>query len=403
MAPALSPLPGDWTGLVVVCAATSWDGITGSEKHMARQLAAHAPVLYVDPPLSSLRAGHHSGLARSLRQPPLRMISPGLARVSPIVNPGLTRVGLRDVARVLHRRAIRQAVDALGTRPRAVIAATTDDVLDAVPADVRVLYATDDFAAGSALMGVSRSWLERCEARQMRKADLVVAISDVLAERWTRAGVETHTIPNGVEAEMYGRCDDAPVPSDVELAGPLAGFIGHLSHRIDVTLLESVADAGVPLLLVGPRQRTLDSPQLERLLSRPDVQWVGAKPFEQLPSYLGCMDVGLTPYGDSDFNRASFPLKTLEYLAGGRPVVTTDLPANAMLDPDLITVENDPASFGTAARRLAHTPASPSDAARRRAFAAEHTWAARARMMAELIGLAPVQEPSVADVVGSRR
>jgi teichuronic acid biosynthesis glycosyltransferase TuaH len=401
VAGAFSPLPGDWTGLVVVCAATSWDGITGSEKHMARQLAAHAPVLFVDPPLSSIGVRRNPALAGALKEPRLRLIGPRLARLSPIVNPGPTRAGLRDVARLLHRRAIRQAVGALGARPRAVIAAGTHDVLDAVPADVRVLYATDDFAAGSALMGVSRSWLQRAEARQLRKADLVVAISDVLAERWRRAGAVTCTIPNGVEAEMYGRCDDAPVPSDVELPRPMAGFIGHLSHRIDVTLLESVADAGVPLLLVGPRQRTLDSPQLERLLSRPEVQWVGAKPFEQLPSYLGCMDVGLTPYGDSDFNRASFPLKTLEYLAGGRPVVTTDLPANAMLDDELITVANDPASFAAAVRRIAHAPASPSDAARRRAFAAEHTWQARARRMAELIELARPEAPPVAGPVGS--
>jgi glycosyltransferase involved in cell wall biosynthesis len=181
----------------------------------------------------------------------------------------------------------------------------------------------------------------------------------------------------------------------------MAGFIGHLSHRIDVALLESVADAGVPLLLVGPRQRTLDSPQLERLLSRPEVQWVGTKAFEQLPSYMGCMDVGLTPYGDSDFNRASFPLKTLEYLAGGRPVVTTDLPANAMLDDELITVANDPASFGAAVRRIAHAPGSPSDVARRRAFAAEHTWQACADRMAELIGLARHQAAPVAGPVGS--
>jgi len=402
VAAILSPLPGDWTGLVVVCAATSWDGIPFPEKHMARHLAAHAPVLYVDPPLSSIGVRRDPALARSLQAPRLRQISPGLARLSPIVNPGYTRPGLRDVARVLHRRAIRQAVDALGARPRAVVAACTDDVLDAVPADVRVFYATDDFVAASALIGVSRSWLERAEARQLRKADLVVAVSDVLADRWRRPGVVTHTIPNGVEAEMYGRCDDAPAPSDVELPRPLAGFIGHLSHRIDVTLLESVADAGVPLLLVGPKQRTLDSPRLERLLSRPGVQWVGAKPFEELPAYLGCMDVGLTPYGDTDFNRASYPLKTLEYLAGGRPVVTTDLPVNAMLDPDLITVENDPASFAAAVRLIAHAPVSPPDAARRRAFALEHTWDARARQMAELIGLAPAQAPRVADTIGSR-
>lgn len=395
MANRHSELPGDWTDLIVVCAGTSWDGVTYAVKHIAQRLTAYAPVLYVDPPLSSIRARRTPALVGSVHEPPLRLIEPGLARLSPIVNPGWSRGGLRDIARMLHRRAIRRAVDALGARPRAVMAACTYDVLDAVPADVRVFYATDDYAAGSALMGVSHRWVERTAARQVRKADIVVAISDVLAERWRAAGVEAHTIPNGVDADMYGRCDDAPFPSDVALPRPRAGFIGHLSDRIDVTFLEAVADAGVPLLLVGPRQRTLRNPQLEQLLDRPEVQWVGAKSFEDLPSYLRCMDVGLTPYRDTDFNRASFPLKTLEYLAGGRPVVTTDLPVNAMLDPDLITVEKSPASFAAAVRRIAHTPSSPADVAARRAFAEQHAWDGRVRRLAELIGVAPArQEPA---------
>ena len=61
------------------------------------------------------------------------------------------------------------------------------------------------------------------------------------------------------------------------------------------------------LLLVGPRQATFEIAKLDRLLASPNVQWVGAKNFQELPSYLRVIDVGLTPYSQSDFNRASFP------------------------------------------------------------------------------------------------
>ena len=118
VAGAHNKLPGDWTDLVVVCAGTSWDGVTFAVKHIARQLTAYAPVLYVDPPLPSIRARRGQALEGTLREPPLRLIEPGLARVTPIVNPGRSRCGLREVARVLQRRAIRKAVDALGARPR---------------------------------------------------------------------------------------------------------------------------------------------------------------------------------------------------------------------------------------------------------------------------------------------
>ena len=65
--------------------------------------------------------------------------------------------------------------------------------------------------------------------------------------------------------------------------------------------------------------------------------------FQELPSYLRVIDVGLTPYSQSDFNRASFPLKTLEYLAAGRPVVASDLPANRWLDTSHVSIAADAA------------------------------------------------------------
>ena len=126
-------------------------------------------------------------------------------------------------------------------------------------------------------------------------------------------------IPNGCEAEHFATADRASPPQDVHLEGPVAGFIGHMSERIDLAMLEAVASSGVSLLLVGPRQKTFEIAKLDRLLALPNVQWVGPKEFEELPSYLRVIDVGLTPYSQSDFNRASFPLKTLEYLAAGRP------------------------------------------------------------------------------------
>ena len=75
------------------------------------------------------------------------------------------------------------------------------------------------------------------------------------------------------------------------------------------------------MLFVGPRHFTFEMERIERLLEQPNVQWVGPKPFESLPTYLRAIDVGVTPYTDTAFNRGSFPLKTLEYLAAGRGVV----------------------------------------------------------------------------------
>ncbi len=125
--------------------------------------------------------------------------------------------------------------------------------------------------------------------------------------------------------------------------------------------------------------------------ARPNVQWVGPRPHEALPAYLGAARVGLVPYTDTRFNRHSFPLKALEYLAAGLPVVGTDLPALRQLAGEAgadVTVAAAPAAFVDAVESLVARVAQPSSAAVRRAFAAQHDWAHRAQRFAELIGVA---------------
>jgi teichuronic acid biosynthesis glycosyltransferase TuaH len=128
-----------------------------------------------------------------------------------------------------------------------------------------------------------------------------------------------------------------------------------------------------------------------------------------VPAYRAAIDVGITPYTESDFNRASFPLKTLEYLAAGRPVVSTDLPGARWLLEDLaraglavagqgpaeiMTLASTPAEFVKAVRRMVPGPDAEREQARRelcRAFATRHTWAHRADALAAAIGFTPAE------------
>jgi teichuronic acid biosynthesis glycosyltransferase TuaH len=210
-----------------------------------------------------------------------------------------------------------------------------------------------------------------------------------LVDKWAAMGCQPRFIPNGVDERLFADTDRAPLPDDVHLPRPIAGFIGHLSERIDVALLEAVADRGCSLLLVGPRQRTFDLRRIDTLLARPNVRWVGAKPFASLPSYLRVIDVGLVPYADSAFNRGSFPLKTLEYLAGGRAAVATDLPAVRWLQTDLVTVATKPAAFADAVQSALAAPRPAELTRRRAAFAASHSWSQRAAELAAVLGIEP--------------
>ena len=353
----------------------------------------------------------HNAVSRSFR-PLLSVMDDRVTRLTPVAMPGLSRPGVRATTAVLVRSQIRWALRRLNIRPFAVVATYLQDLLGYWGNDVvNVLYGTDDYVAGAELMGLSARSLRRQEVQSLAKADVVAAVSPQLAIRWTDLGADPVLVPNGCWlTNVAGKA----VPPNVEdLPRPVVGLVGQLSERIDLDILDAIADAGFSLLIVGPLDPRWRLQRFQELISRSHVHYAGPVPAEAVPSYLAAMDVGITPYRDTPFNRASFPLKTLEYLGAGLPVVSTYLPAARWLRADLIggehaatadqifTVVRGNAEFVDAIRRIVDGGSYPARADRGpggrgsdqiranqcAAFAATHTWARRADAFASAIGL----------------
>jgi teichuronic acid biosynthesis glycosyltransferase TuaH len=373
--------------LVVMCAGRPWDGVASTTRMLASALTRYAGVLWIDPPVSPVtRTADRFGTSR-LGRPRLRRLEDGVVGFTPIVLPLHTRAGVRHTTPRLVRNQIESALRQIGRRPHAVIDGRLGRLLGGWGDGVtNVLYGTDDFVAGAKLMGRRVEQLEEEERKSLAAADLVLAVSPILQERWRAMGARVCLVPNGVRAESYAAIDDAAPATDVHLPGPVAGVFGQLSERINITILEAVVAEGCSLLLVGPCDPRWEHARFAKLIDSPRVSWLGFRPYESLAGYLRLVDVGLTPYTESEFNRASFPLKTLEYLAAGRAAVSTDLPATQWLDTDLIRVASDPAEFAKATLELAQNP-QPELAAARRAFAEQHSWRARAAQVAQALEL----------------
>lgn len=372
--------PEEWRGLVVVCGGSRWDGIVSPERQVALQLARTVPVLFVDPPASVVRLRNRLSVAGRVRREADR-----IAVLTPVVQPGVDRPGIRVVTEWLVRAQLRRAARALGGDVQAVFNANQRNLLGVCNERVRAVYATDDFTVASELFEVRRDVLVRQQERLAANADVAICVSEPIAAAWRALGVDAHVIPNGCDVDAGAAVDDVAPADDVHLPPPVAGFLGYLSPRIDLRLLRAVADRGVSLLLVGPVSAGLE---FDDLVARPNVQWLGQRPPSTMPSYLRVMDVGLTPYVHSDFNRASYPLKTLEYLAAGRPVVATSLPATRSLGTEHVTIADDPVEFADAVATAAALPKTPELLASRRAFARRHSWEARVAEIAPLLGVA---------------
>lgn len=348
-----------------------WDGAEGTDRRLALALAQHINILYVDPPMSW--RGHRVMPTARPGVQQYDSVAPGVFRLRVLGPPGVTRPGIRVVAHRLLERALDEVIvdlDILGT-------VLTDPILRFPPhiPGQKAFYVTDDWVAGAHLMGLTQRVVAHGEQRNARIAHTVLAVSPVLASVVrARTGVNVDILPNGCTIV------DSPAKARiVDLPRPVAGLTGQMNERIDLSLLEAVVDRGVSLLLVGGRKDrdAAFASRFDALVSRPNVCWVREQPAATMPEYLASMDVGITPYADSAFNRASFPIKTLDYLAAGLPVVATPSPALEWLNTSLVIRAGHPSAFAEAVF-LAAEARQRDSAEERKRFALTHSWSVRA-------------------------
>jgi glycosyltransferase involved in cell wall biosynthesis len=205
------------------------------------------------------------------------------------------------------------------------------------------------------------------ERRLVDKADLILAASDVLAARFPQH--KTLHVPHGADIALFqtpaARAHDLPTDR------PVAGFYGSLSSWIDVELMAAVADLMPDWWFVFIGNVETD---VSVLAAKPNVRLLGKRAHAELPGYAQHWMASLLPFRDNAQIRACNPLKLREYMAAGRPIVSTEFPA---LRPyhDLISVAAGSHSF---AATIAATAQEPDRARQRQLRVQGETWEARA-------------------------
>jgi glycosyltransferase involved in cell wall biosynthesis len=154
-------------------------------------------------------------------------------------------------------------------------------------------------------------------------ADVVFTGGRSLFEAKSTQHTNVHLFPSSVDAEHYrtARKAQEDPPDQAAIAHPRIGFFGVIDERMDLELLASLADARpqLQLVMIGPVVKIPNS----SLPRRPNIHYLGQKQYEELPRYLANWDAAFMPFALNDATRFISPTKTLEYLAGGKPVVST--------------------------------------------------------------------------------
>lgn len=184
-----------------------------------------------------------------------------------------------------------------------------------------------------ALPGVNGAAFDRAERALMANADRIFATSTVLRDRCAAiAPTRTDYFGNVADIDHFATARrDGPIPADLAaVPRPRLAYVGVLSDfKIDFELIEHVVGQRPDwhFVFIGDEREGQNSAAVARLGTRSNVHFLGWKPYALLPTYFRGIDVALLPQRINDYTRAMFPMKYFEYLAAGRAVVATPLPA----------------------------------------------------------------------------
>lgn len=163
------------------------------------------------------------------------------------------------------------------------------------------------------------------ETELVADADVVFTGGRSLYEAKRDLHGSVHCFPSSVDHAHFARARaNRSVPDDQSaIAGPRLGYYGVIDERIDLALIAEVAAARPDwnIVMVGPVVKVGQS----ELPRAPNIHWLGSKNYDVLPDYLAGWDVALMPFALNEATAFISPTKTPEYLAGGRPVVSTPI------------------------------------------------------------------------------
>jgi len=188
-----------------------------------------------------------------------------------------------------------------------------------IDADVVVFDAMDELSK----FKFAPPMLIELERKLINQADIVFTGGSSLYEAKKDRHDNIHCFPSSVDRAHFckarARLFD---PADQEdLPRPRLGFYGVIDERFDTELLDKVAAMrpAWSFVMVGPVVKISE----DELPKRPNIHYLGGKTYAELPAYLAGWDVALMPFAMNESTQFISPTKTPEYLAGGKPVVST--------------------------------------------------------------------------------
>jgi UDP-galactopyranose mutase len=286
-----------------------WDFVFQRPQHLFSRFAKHRDVLFIEEPV------HYDGEPRFVvaeRREGVRVAVPHLPH---------------DVAPKATDNLLKKLVDDLLRQERIenFVAWYYTPMMLAWSEHLRPLAVVYDCMDELSAFKDAPAELRTREAELFSLADLVFTGGRSLYEAKREQHGSVYCFPSSIDVQHFGRAltIDAD-PADQEgIARPRIGFFGVIDERTNIQLLRDIATLrrDWQFVMLGPVVK-IDENDLPRL---PNIHYLGGKSYDELPEYIAGWDVAMMPFAMNDSTRFISPTKTPEYLAAGRPVVSTPI------------------------------------------------------------------------------
>jgi glycosyltransferase involved in cell wall biosynthesis len=410
---------------IVFISSIEWNFLWQGHQEIARRLAAAGNrVLYLEN--TGVRSPGVRDAARvafrlkrwsaALRTGGLREVAPNVHVCSPLVLPPFGSRWRRELNRRLFLPLIQRNARRLGFRDPLVWTYlpndTTLDLIRSLRRSAVVYYCVADFAQ----LTPHPDKLRAAERELIELSDVVFTQCSALTEMCRASNPNVHIFPSGVNLEAFPLdeektaasmksqtvADEETIAASDEsllrdLPKPIIGYVGGMHRHVDFDLLKEMAAArpAWSWVFVGAMQS--DAAGLGQLSN---VHLLGQKPHDKLAGYIRRFDVCIVPYVNNAYTETVVPTKINEYLAMGKPVVSTDLPTVREFNAKHHVLTTSPAraeNFLLAIERALRLPVDRETALRRRRVAELCEWGAQLASMSDLI------EESIAEKSGDVR
>ncbi|RZI84473.1 MAG: glycosyltransferase family 1 protein [Rubrivivax sp.] len=385
---------------LIVFSHLRWDFVYQRPQHLLSRLAQHYPVLFVEEPV---RGEHPAHFECSSPAPQVEVLRPH----TPVDAPGFHDDQLSILMPLLMDHLRTHLIDdyivwfytpmalplLAQMRPRATVYDCMDEL--------------------SCFKDAPKQMRQR-EAALLKSVQLVLTGGPSLYEAKRGLHANVLCLPSAVDADHYAPDHAVRNAAAMQTAhelqsnipSPRLGFFGVIDERLDIGLVERLADARPDwqLVMVGPVVKIDPA----RLPQRPNIHWLGKQTYDVLPQLIAGWDLCLMPFALNESTRFISPTKTLEYMAAEKPVVSTPIHDVVTMFGDAVEIADDAESFLSACDQLLteSAPERKGRAERMRELVARYSWdraAATAQTaISKVLTAMPVSALADAPVVRAR-